>query len=641
MFAMSGKLWEPFRLGRIELRNRIVMPPMVTRYASDDGFVTERTKNYYGARARGGVGLVIVEATYVHRQGWAFVNQIGISDDKFIPKLRELVGTVHKNGAKIAIQLHHGGREAKSTVSGLQPVAPSPLPGLAGETPREMTVKEIKDTVTYFADAALRAKKAGFDGVEIHGAHGYLINQFLSPTSNKRNDDYGGDVRHRTRFLLEVIAAIKKAVGNDYPVWCRMDGKEYGTQGITLEDAQQTARMAQDAGLVALHVTAWGPAAPTNRTTPTFVSAVIEELAAGIKKAVSIPVIAVGRITPEDGERLLREGKADLIAIGKGVLADAEWTNKVASGRIDDINPCIICNSCRDDVRNPAVKGIRCAVNASLGREKESEIVPATRAKKVLVVGGGPAGMETARIAALRGHKVTLWERESRLGGQLIPAAIPPHKDRIAPLYQYLERQLHKLGVSVQTGKEATAAAISRFNPDVVVVATGVKPLVPSIPGLDRVKAVQAEAVLEGKAKVGKKVAIIGGELVGCETAEFLADRGKEVTVMRRGPEMATGVGPTVRDFFLSRLLEKGVTLLREVKYNSVSPKGVSITTRDGKERTIEADTVILAAGSVPETGLYEAIKGKIAEVYRIGDCVKPRTIRDAISEGFQTGQKI
>jgi len=638
---MSVKLWEPIRIGRMELKNRVVMPPMVTRYATDDGFVTERTRNYYGARARGGAGLIIVEATYVHRQGWAFPNQIGISEDKFIPKLSELTGTVHRHGAKIAIQLHHGGRQAKEALSGLQPVAPSPLPMAGGEMPREMTVDEIAETVAYFAEAAIRAQKAGFDGVELHAAHGYLIDQFLSPTSNKRDDEYGGDLHRRARFLLETIAAVKEAVGEDYPVWCRMDGKEYGAEGITLEDARQTARLAQEAGLAAIHVSCWGPATPVNRTTPTFVSAIIEELAEGIKKAVSIPVIAVGRITPDDGERMLKEGKADLIAIGKAVLADSEWSNKVASGRVEDITPCIICNGCRDDLRNPAVVGIRCLVNAALGREKESEIVPAARHKKVLVVGGGPAGMEAARVAALRGHQVTLWEKESRLGGQLIQAAIPPHKDRIAPLYKYLETQLQKLGVKVQPGKETTAAAVAEFSPEVVVVATGVKPFIPDISGLDKAKVVQAGDVLEGRVKVGQKVAIIGGELVGCETAEFLADRGKQVIVMRRGAEMATSVGPSNRDFFLSRLLDKGVTLLREVRYDGISPEGVIITTKDGEKRTIEADTVVLAAGSVSDAALYKAIKDKVSEVYCIGDCVEPRTIRDAISEGFRTGQKI
>ncbi|MEE9366837.1 MAG: FAD-dependent oxidoreductase [Dehalococcoidales bacterium] len=638
---MSGKLWEPFRIGRMELKNRVVMPPMVTRYASDGGFVTKRTKDYYEARARGGAGLIIVEATYVHRQGWAFPNQIGISDDKFIPGMRELVDVVHKHGARISVQIHHGGREAKSTVNGLQPVSASPLPGLAGETPREMAVEEIAETAAYFADAALRAKTAGFDGVELHAAHGYLIDQFLSPNSNKRKDEYGGSVRNRARFLLEIIADVIEAVGDDYPVWCRMDGKEYGVEGITLEDAQKTARLVQEAGLAAIHVSAWGPASPTNRTTPTFTPVVIEDLAEGIKKAVSIPVIAVGRITPEDAERLLEEGKADLIAIGKAMLADAEWANKVALGKTDDITPCIICNGCRDDLRNPELVGIRCSANATLGREKESEIAPAAKPKKILVVGGGPAGMEVARVAALRGHQVALWEKEPRLGGQLVQAAIPPHKDRIAPLAKYLETQLQKLGVKVQLGKEATATAVAEFKPDAVVVATGIKPFLPDIPGLDKARVVQAGDVLEGKAKAGDRVAIIGGELVGCETAEFLADQGKQVTVMRRGSEMATSVGPSNRAFFLSRLLDKGVTLLREVRYDSISAEGVIITTRDGEERTIEADTVVLAAGSAPDTALYDAIKDKVSEVHHIGDCVEPRTILDAISEGFRTGQKI
>jgi NADPH-dependent 2,4-dienoyl-CoA reductase/sulfur reductase-like enzyme len=338
---------------------------------------------------------------------------------------------------------------------------------------------------------------------------------------------------------------------------------------------------------------------------------------------------------------MLTEERADLIAIGKAMLADAEWVSKVASGKMDDINPCIICNGCRDDIRNPDVVGIRCSVNATLGREKESEIVPAAKPKNVLVVGGGPAGMEAARVAALRGHRVTLWEKESHLGGQLVQAAIPPYKDRIAPMVKYLETQLQKNGVMVQIGKEATANDVAEFKPDAVVVATGIRTFTPDIPGLDKIQFVEAGDVLEGKAKVGDRVAIIGGELVGCETAEFLADRGKQVTVMRRGPEMATSVGPSNRAFFLSRLLDKGVTLLREVKYNSVEPDGVKVTTKDGEERTIEADTVVLAAGSVPDKALYEAVKDKISEVYNIGDCVEPRTIRDAISEGFRTGQKI
>ena len=639
---MKGRLWEPFQIGQMELRNRIVMPPMVTRYGTEDGCVTERTRDYYEARAKGGAALLIVEATYIHLRGWAFANQLGISDDRFIPGMSELVQAIHRHGAKAAIQLHHGGRMAKSELSGMQPVAPSPLAIPGGEIPKELTVDEIAEIITFFVEAALRARKAGFDGVEIHGAHSYLIDQFLSRSSNKRQDIYGGVLRNRARLLVEVIKAVKEAAGENYPVWCRINGKEYGTEeGTTLEEAQEIAQMAQSAGADAINVSAFGPKAPTNLTSPKFVPAVIEDLAEGIKQAVNVPVIAVGRIAPEVGERILEEGKADLIAIGKALLADPELLNKVASGRPEDVTPCIICMGCRDDLRYPAVLGIRCSVNAALGKEKEYRIVPAKSSRKVLVVGGGPAGMEAARVAALRGHKVALWEKESRLGGQLIEAAIPPHKDRIGFLTEYLQTQLKKLDVEVELSKEATAAMIEEFKPEVVILATGIKPLIPEIPGLDKARVVQAGDVLEGKVEVGNRVVVMGGELVGCETAEFLVEKGKKITVMRRGAEMALGVGPSLRGFFLSRLLEKGVTLLTEIRYNEVTSGGLVVTTKEGEKKTIEADTIVLAAGSIPDKKLYQDIKGKVPEVHCVGDCVEPRTIRDAIAEGYRIGLEI
>ncbi len=634
---MKSRLWEPFRIGKMELRNRIVMPPMTTQYGSEGGYVTGKIENYYEARARGGAGLLIVEATYVHPRGQAFQNQLGISDDKFISALRELVQVIHRHGAKAAIQLHHGGRMAKSELSGMQPVAPSPLASPGGEMPKELTGGEIAELVAAFAEAALRAQKAGFDGVEIHGAHGYLIDQFLSRSSNKRQDSYGGELRNRARFLIEGIKAVRGAVGSDYPVWCRINGKEYGVEeGTSLEEAKEIARMAQEAGSDAIHVSASGPGNPANLTTATFVPAVIAELAEGIKKAVSVPVIAVGRITPEAGETILAEGKADLVAIGKGLLADPELPNKVAAGELEDIVPCTVCMGCRDDLFSPARVGIRCQVNAALGREEEYRIVPAKMPRKVLVVGGGPAGMEAARVAALRGHQVTLWEKESRLGGQLPPAAIPPHKDRIRPLTKYLQTQLKKLNVRIELGREATVAMIGEFQPEVVVLATGARPLIPELPGLDRAHVVQAGDVLEGKVEVGNKVVVIGGEMVGCETAEFLADKGKRVTVVRRGPEMALKIGLTLRAFLLNRLLERGIALLPGIRYNEVTPEGLVVTTKEGERKTIEADTIVLAAGATPDKELYQEIKGKVPEVHLAGDCVEPRTIRDAIAEGYR-----
>ena len=646
---MKRRLLEPFRIGNMELKSRIVMAPMETQYGGEDGHVTERNKNYYEARARGGAALIIVEATYIHRQGWAHANQLGISDDKFVPGMSELVQVIHRHGAKAAIQLNHAGREAKlAALNGMQTVAPSPLAGgLFRETPKELTIDEIGEIIASFAEAALRAKKAGFDGVEIHGAHGYLISQFLSRSCNQRQDIYGGDLPNRARFLVEVIKAIKRVVGDDYPVWCRINGTEYGVEeGITPEEARDTARMAQEAGIDAIHVSATGPRAPNNLPSPIFVPAIIAHLAGRVKKVVTVPVITVGKMTPEAAERILAEGKADLIAIGRALLADPELPNKIADNRLEDITPCIDCFGCRNDIFSNVlglsnILGIRCHVNAALGKEGESEIVSAKRPRKVLVVGGGPGGMEAARVAALRGHKVTLWEKEPRLGGQLIQAAIPPYKDRTRLLPEYLKVQLKKLNVAVELNKEATAAMIEELKPEVVILAVGVKPLIPEIPGLDKAHVVQAGDVLEEKVAVGNQVIIIGGELVGCETAEFLAEKGKKVTVMRRGPEIAAGVGPCLRPFFLDRLSEKGVTLLTEIRYNEVTPSGLVITTKEGKKKTIEADTIVLAAGSVPDKKLYEDIRGKVPEVHCVGDCVAPRTIRDAIADGYHIGLQI
>jgi len=478
--------------------------------------------------------------------------------------------------------------------------------------------------------------------VEIHGAHSYLVDQFLSPATNKRQDAYGGDVRGRARFLVEITKAIRGELGDSYPVWVRMNGKEYGVEGgTTLEDAQQTARMAEEAGVDAIHVSAYGPKTPTNLTSPRFVPAIIEDLAEGIKKVVTVPVMAVGRITPEAGERLLAEGKADLIAIGKGLLADPELPNKVAAGKLEDVAPCIVCMGCRDDLLLPDVPGIRCQVNAALGREDEYQIVPAAQPRRVLVVGGGPGGMEAARVAALRGHNVTLWEREARLGGQLVQAAVPPHKDRIEALTKYLQTQLKKLGVKVELAKEATTAMIEEFAPEVLVLATGARPLVPEIPGLHRARMAQAGDVLEGKVDVGPRGAVIGGELGGCETAEFLADKGRRVTVMRRGQEMASSVGPSLRASFLERLERKGVTLLTGVKYEEATPEGLVITTRDGERKTIAANAILLAAGSVPDRKLYDEVKDKVPEVHLVGDCVEPRKIGDAIAEGYRAALEI
>ena len=557
---MGSQLWQPFRIGRMELKNRIVMPPMGTKHASKEGYVTSHVKDYFEARAEGGCGLIIVEATLVDPAGRAYENLLEITDDKFIPGLGELVAVIHRHGAKAAIQLQHCGRLAKSKLCGRQPVAPSPIAAPGGEMPRELTADEIKKIVNAFAAAAGRAKRAGFDAVEIHGAHGYLIDQFLSPASNKRKDDYGGRVRNRSRLLVETIRAVKEIVGKDYPVWCRINAAEIGTEGgITLEDSKETARLAEEAGSDAIHVSAHGPKAQQHQQTLKPVAGVFADFGRAIKEIVKVPVILVGRITPEAGEMIVSQGKADLVAIGKALFTDPEIANKVAEGRVEDIKPCILCMACRDDLFGKWGGMVRCQVNPAMGREAEFRIVRAATPKKVLILGGGPAGMEAARVAALRGHHVTLWEKSPTIGGQLNYAIVPPYKNGIEPLIRYFETQMRKLGVKVEVGKNPTAAMVKQFQPDAVVAATGAVPIVPEWVKRDNV--ITALEVLGGYREIKERVIVAGGGRIGCEVAEFLAQKYRDVTILEVLEEIGSDIGPSLRPTVVGRLKTAGVQI--------------------------------------------------------------------------------
>ena len=632
-------LFSPITIGRMEVKNRFVMAPMGTKHASEQGYVTDPLKDYFEARARGGTGLIIVEATLVHPHGRGYEKLLEITDDTFIPGLRELVGVIQRHGAKAAVQLQHCGRLAKSKLSGRQPLAPSPIPALGGETPKELTIEEIKEIIGFFADAAARAKRAGFDGVEIHGAHGYLIDQFLSPSSNKRKDIYGGGVKNRARILIEILRAVRGAVGNDYPVWCRMNGKEYGTEeGTTLEEAKETARMAQEAGANAIHVSAYGPQTPQHLPPLSPVSGLLADLGQGIKAAVRVPVILVGRITPEAAERILGEGKADLVSVGKAFLADPEIPNKVASGNKEDIKPCILCMACRDDLFTSGVS-IRCQVNPAVGREAEFKISPAKKAKKVLIVGGGPAGMEAARVAALRGHGVTLWEKGPRLGGQLNYAVVPPHKIGIEPLIQYFQTQMQKLKVKIELGKAATAMRIKEYQPEAVVLATGSVPIIPE-ECQGKATIVTALEVLGGQKTVREKVVVVGGGMVGCEVAEFLAKRYKDITILEMLQEIGSDIGPSIRANILKRIKSTGIKLEAGIKIMEITETGVR-GLRKGQSEFFNAGTIVIAVGMKSERQLIGELEGVVPEIHLIGDCIEPRRIREAISDGYSAGLKI
>jgi len=646
------RLFQPIRLGEMEVKNRFVLAPMATNFSSRDGFVTEQLKAYYEERARGGAGLVMIEEACIDAPvGKGGACQLYIDDDKQIPGLSELANTIQKHGVKAAIQLHHAGRLAATRYTGCQPVAPSAIVAPGGDMPRELSIAEIEAIVDRFAQGAERAQKAGFDGVEIQCVHGYLLTEFLSADSNKRQDAYGGSLKNRAKIVLDIVNAVRRKVEKNYPVWARLTVQEFHTEnGINLEEAKQLARWLEEAGVVALNVTAdhirsnFGMAWPVAgeklpRPPMAHPHGFIIPLIAEIKKVVSIPVMAIGWMAPEVGEAALRAGKIDMMVMARPLLADPEIPNKTASGRLNEIRPCIGCLMCREQYLLD--KGVACAVNGQAGREYECPIIPAEPKKRVVVVGGGPAGLEAARVTALRGHEVILFERETSLGGQLLIASIPPYKGVLAELVDYFRVQAERLGIKVELGREATAEAILNFKPDAVVVATGATRCAPDIPGIGMTKVVDAADALTGKATVGNEVVIIGGGVTGCETAEFLAEKGKQVTVVEMLDSLASGMERTHRQFLLQRLERRGVNLMVKTEAKAVEEEGLVARTEDGKEQLLATNTVVLATGTRPNQELYQELSGKISEVYRVGDCVEPHQIMEAVTAGFDAGRAI
>ena len=642
-------LFKPINIKSMKLKNRIVMAPMGTLMANEDGSPSDRVTDYYEARARGGAGFIMVEDTVIHPLIAFGMGEIGITsmyDDKFIPSWKRFTDRLHAAGAKLSIQIWHPGRQSPAIGPERPPWAPSLLPcpcPYCQDMPHVMSVAEIEEIIDSFAQAARRVKESGFDAVEIGGAHGYLIAQFMSAYSNRRTDKYGGDLTSRMRFALEVLEASRAKVGPDFPIIFRFSADERVIDGRNLDESLTIAPWLVAAGADCLHVsTGVYVNVETYVVAPMSVPKGHNVYAAGqIKNAVSVPVIASGRLNdPLMAEQVIAQGKADLVAIGRGLYADPEWPNKVAAGRFEDIRWCTSClQECIHALRTTFTT--KCQVNPEVGRERQMTISPAARAKRVLVVGGGPAGMEAARVAALRGHDVTLYEKEKELGGQFRIASIPPTKQEIIPFLKYQARQLSQAGVKVVLGQEATATTVKELKPEVVVVATGSKPLIPDMPGTDGQNVATAHDVLTFKVTTGHKVVIAGGGMVGCETADLLASYGRDVTIVEMLPELASDVAPGPKYFLLQRLDEQKVKVVTSAIIQRITSDGVVIN-RDGKEETIGGmDSIVLAMGAVSVNQLARDIEGKVGQVHVIGDAETPGKATEAIAAGAHVGRTI
>jgi 2,4-dienoyl-CoA reductase-like NADH-dependent reductase (Old Yellow Enzyme family)/thioredoxin reductase len=639
-----NSLFQPGAIGSMQMRNRIIMAPMGTLMANDDGTVSDHMCRYYEERAEGGAGLIIVEVTAVAREGKGHARILGIYDDGFIPGLGRLVASVHRHGVPVALQIYHAGRQTTAESAGCQPVAPSPIAcPLMKAMPRELSIEEIERLELAFGEGAKRAKEAGFDAVEVHGAHGYLICQFLSAYANNRTDRYGGGLENRMRFALNVLARVKENVGDDYPLLFRISAEEYVPNGLTIREARVLARRLQEAGVHCVDVSAGNYEGMEMMIQPGWVErGCLVPLAQQVKQVVSVPVTVAGRINdPVLANEIIQRGKADFVSLARPLLADPEYPNKAMEGRFEDIRKCTACMHCVD-IEIGGAQPLGCAVNAAAGKEEESALCPAGKVKNVLVIGGGVGGMEAARVAAIRGHSVTLYEKEQAPGGQLRIASVPPGKQELGTTAEYLSTQLSRLGVDVRLGKEATAADIARAKPDVVIIAAGSLTVLPDIEGADLPRVALARDVLAGKRTVGQKVLVVGGGRVGCDTAELLASQGKDVTLARMSgrSRLAGDMGPIIRRLYMARLRQAPITIEAEGHVERITTEGALIA-REGQLILIKADSVILSPAPHPNDQLAQQLKDVGFEVYTIGDAASPRSIADAIHDGFKVGREI
>jgi 2,4-dienoyl-CoA reductase-like NADH-dependent reductase (Old Yellow Enzyme family)/thioredoxin reductase len=635
-------LFSPFSIKNCHFKNRIVMPGLASFLIEDDGSYSEKTIEHYRLRAAGGPSMIIMEAHGVAPEGIVSKHQARIYDDRFLGQLGRAVAVIKQEGSIPAIQIHHAGRQVPARVIKRKPFAPSPLPcpAIKGDV-EPLSIEGIHKIIRQFGDAAQRAVQAGFELVEIHGAHGYLINQFISGFSNIREDEYGGDVIRRASFAKEIVREVRKRVGKEFPLSFKISAQEFVPGGLTTAESIHILKEIIPEGIDVVQVSAGNDATPEWICQPMFMKqACLVESAANIKAAIDIPVMVVGRINdPMIAEQIISEKKADLVCMGRGLLADPELPKKAQSGNLEDIRVCIACNTCMQSIFR---KGkIECLVNPALGREKEMEISPARQPKKVMVVGGGPGGLNVARIAAQRGHEVHLFEKGDSLGGQLLLGTIPFHKKEVLHLIHFLERQIEKFRVKCYLNREVTVGTIKEFDPDVVVVATGSTPTKPLVEGIDLPIVITVPEIFNGARKVKKSAIVIGGGATGCEVALELSEKGCSVTIVEQLPKIGVEIEAITKKMIFKGMKKNNVKILTEHSLSKVTESGAYVIDKDGNEDFIEGDSVVIAIGNKPDFKLYDSVQRLGIESYRIGDCFEVRGAKDAIFEGASIGMSI
>ena len=646
----AGKIFEGIQIGTMKVPNRIAVAPFCTRLATVDGFATPQQISYWGDRACGS-GLVIVEVSYIDRKASRTMrNQLGCFGEECHVGLALIAEAIHVQGAKAVLQLNHAGRQSMPEGHfGLPSLAPSaiPYPYKTGPVPtKEMTIEEIEDVIGSFARASKIAMTVGFDGVEFLYGHGYLVAQFLSGYTNKRKDKYGGSLENRARFGIEIIKEAVKACGPGFPICIRISADEYIKDGITLEESQITSKWFEEAGAAYISVSASNHETIEHQMTSIYQSkGNLVYLAEGIKQAVSVPVIAVGGLTPELAVKVIEEGRADMVTIGRGYNADPYFAKKMAEGRPEDIVPCIRCNSCLESEGQE--RPIRCDANFLTGRNLAYPFKPVREPRKVMIVGGGPGGLEAARVAALRGCKVKLYDENSRLGGAVIAAAVPEFMDDLQRLLMYYEAQIKKLGVEVILNRRVTPALVKSEKPDTLILSLGAKPMETHVPGKDRTIVGQPEDALLGAITLSRNVLLVGGNYISCQLAVHLAQQGKKVVLATSRKEETQLAGELeIENLYKRTSTEALIRMMRDVKVEiylgyklvEITSSGAVFQKPDKSRITIQADNVLLCLGYLPKKEELETFKGLAPRILAVGDCVRPRRIGPAIHEGFMAG---